>query len=192
MCIYNLSDYHYLFIPIAFVLAYWIFEESGTKPKNKDIIKGFNIWLVFCLIIYLPIYKSGTEILPASWYRISYFSPWDIQKQRMKCVYDTIPEGSVLYIKMFLPKYDIPNLKYKYILKDIYGKDLLSFDNFFELYHSSYRDYNGDFESLRAMDREYKHHYLYMDTVFVYSSHINNFFTHDVSRCMDLFIYKID
>ena len=183
MCIYNLSYYHYLFIPIAFVLVYWIFEESGTKPKNKDIIKGFNIWLVFCLVAYLPVFKTEVK---------EFFYPRKLKTTILNCVYDTIPEGSVLYTKMYLTRSYIPDLKKKYILRDIYGGDLLSLEHFYELYHSLYKFYRVDLDIHKKMDREYKHHYIFASNEFVDRSDIRDMYKGQPIRCDNLYIYKLD
>lgn len=118
MFVYNGYDYHYYFFYIYLILAYWMGADSNSHKKF------FVIMFVLLSLLYCSkqekkewnewIYKPNSSDVAA-------------------CIYETVGSDSNLYASLFYHDMLIPYLN-GINLKDYRGNDLVSFNNFRNIY----------------------------------------------------------
>ena len=178
--IYALFDYHYHFMFIMFCVFYWINSlNRKAKTTNIHIEFCFNIWFVALCFILSPKIKNHNY----------WFTYNDLLTKSLNCVYDTIPQGSIIYTSMYSVGREIPYLRDRYMLKTLEGEDFYTFDTYFNTYNNNEK---FDPKKLLSIHTEPKPKYILMHAQFIKSKKLlPHTFIKNSKLCTYLYLYKL-
>lgn len=108
-------DYHFYFLYVYLIMAFWINSENNKFEK-------FFV-AAFCALSMLYCFKTVDSV----WHFKTYF------KENAECVMSGLPKGSKIYTSLHDHNTLIPYMD-KNLLKDYDGSSLLSFENFQNIY----------------------------------------------------------